>query len=139
MVEKQLLKLSKSNPIFADYEVKTTTASPVTDEHLLTVYALKPSINRANDTDKQVLTSLLSINLFDQRQIEETATHEVCWPYLIRSVAVNPSKKSITLLCQSLIDEDESSEASRAAALGTQANAERTVIFDFTIEKLLVK
>ena len=91
MVEKQLLKLSKSAAIGNDYEIKNGAACVVDDTHLVCLYNLQAMQDRSKP-------SLLQLNLFDVRQIEETESHEVCWPYQIKSLEINPVKRSILII-----------------------------------------
>ena len=102
MVEKQLIKLSKSPAIGSEYEIKNATASVIEDALVVTIYNLVASAGKAN---KGGMTSLLQLNLFDVRQTEETDSHDVFWPYAIKSLAINPIKKSILIISQSLEDE----------------------------------
>ena len=54
------------------------------------------------DKNKVGMPSLLQLNLFDVRQVEETECHEVFWPYSIKSLAINPLKHSVLIISQSL-------------------------------------
>ena len=94
MVEKQLLRLSKSQAISNEYEIKNWSSSIIGDELVVTLYNLTTS----GDRTKLGMPSLLQLNLFDVRQAEETVSHEVCWPYSIKSLAINPVSHSILII-----------------------------------------
>ena len=103
MVEKQLLKLSKSPSIGSEYEIKNATASVIDDALVVTLYNLAAMAEKK----KIGMPSLLQLNLFDVRQTEETESHEVFWPYSIKSLAINPVKHSVLIISQSLQEDSD--------------------------------
>lgn len=63
MVEKQLLRLSKSPAIGTEYEIKNAAASVIEDALVVTLYNLATIA----DKNKVGMPSLLQLNLFDVR------------------------------------------------------------------------
>lgn len=124
MVEKQLLRLSKSQSIGNEHEIKNTSASIIGDSLVVTLYNLAVS----GEKKRVGMPGLMQLNLFDVRQVEETESHEVCWPYSIKSLAINPVKHSILIISQSLAE--DSSEL--------QSDQEKTLVFELPI-KLMAK
>ena len=122
MVEKHLLKLSKSHTQGSEFEVKwciKNTACCLISDKLVTLHHLvnfqaeerksqSPSIFNHNSQQP----CLLKLILFDVRENKETDSREVCWPYSIKSIDINAQKKSIVILSESLLAEKDAFDKS---------------------------
>ena len=61
------------------------------------------------------------------RQAEETESHEVFWPYSIKSLAINPVKHSVVIISQSLQESD------------SDENLEKTLVFELSLKLMASK
>ena len=121
MVEKYLLKLSKSHTIDSELEVKwriKSTACCLIGDQLVTLHHL---INLQNEERKsqsplfnhsQQQPCLLKLIQYDVRHNKETDSREVCWPYSVRSIDINAQKKSILILSESLLADKDGPDKS---------------------------